>query len=347
MRRPRRCRRFGLIAPAAVVAGCLSQSPERFDKPRIVDVQRGLSSVEIAELLVDENVLSHKWGFLWKRVRNRSAKLMAGEYVFERPMSADEVFEKLANGRVRLYPLTVPEGLNRFEIAELVGKKGIGTEAEFLALTALPGPIKDLLPEATTLEGALFPDTYYLSKASTVHDLVRSMLRSFREALAEARKHRTVDLSDWDATVLASMIEDETGMSGERPLVSSVFHNRMRRGMLMQCDPTIAYGLMLEGRYRGMLYRRDLSDPTPYNTYVHKGLPPGPITNPGAASLQAAFDPAETDFIFFVARPGYTSGHSFSARLRDHNRAVQALRAYNAEVRAARRADRAELETAD
>ncbi len=333
-----------VILGCAMAALCMAQTePEPFDKPRIVDISRGLSSVEIADLLVSEGVLRHKWGFLWRRILDRRTKLMAGEYIFEHPMSADEVFEKLASGRVRLYPVTIPEGLNRFEIAKLVAAKGFGTEQEVLALTALPGPVKDLLPAAETLEGALFPETYHLSKASTVQDLVKAMLRNFRRELEKARAGRTVDIGDWDALVLASMIEDETGRPEERPLVASVFHNRIRRGMLMQCDPTIAYGLILEGRYRGMVYRSDLSDPTPYNTYLNKGLPPGPITNPGAAALRAAFAPAESDFIFFVARPGFANGHAFSVNLQAHNRAVRSLRAYNAAQRAADQVDKVEI----
>ena len=312
-----------------------------------MEIRRGLSSVEIAELLVEEGVLSHKWGFIWNRILDRSTKLMAGEYLFEGPMSAGDVFETLAEGRVRLYPITIPEGLNRFQIAKIVAAKGLGTEDHFLALTALPGPVKDLLPEATSLEGALFPETYHLSKASTPADLVRSMLESFRTNLEEARHHRSSDISDWDAVILASMIENETGTASERALVSSVFHNRIERDMLMQCDPTIAYGLMLEGRYRGMVYRSDLADPNPYNTYIYTGLPPGPITNPGAASLRAAFAPAKSDYLFFVARPCHLGGHSFSARLQDHNRAVAVLRAYNKAQRLAEKANRAAAETAD
>ena len=320
-----------LVAALLAISGFSSscESPEgTFEQPVVVEISRGLSSIQIAEKLQASGVITSKWGFLWERLWERSATLMAGEYAFERPMSAADAFDYLALGRVILYPLTIPEGLNRFEIAEIVAAEGWSTEEEFLALTADSSLAKDIAPNATTLEGLLFPETYSLAKTSTVHDLVDAMLAQFRKALAEAHSQRTAKISDWDALVLASMIEKETERADERGLVSSVFHNRIRRGMLLQCDPTIIYGLVLDGRYRGKIYRSDLSDPHAYNTYVHNGLPPGPITNPGAMALRSAFAPEESDYLFFCAKPGLLQGHTFSTRLHDHNRAVQELRRY-------------------
>ena len=308
-------------------------SADAFEEPVVVEIGRGLTSMEIAEKLEAAGVIESKWGFLWERLWNRSATLMAGEYGFEQPLSAAEAFEKLASGRVILYPLTIPEGLNRFEIAEIVAAEGWSTKEEFIALTEDPGLARDILPEAKTLEGLLFPETYNLAKTSTVHDLLEAMLAGFRDALATARSQRTAEISDWDALVLASMIEKETEQPDERGLVSSVFHNRLQRGMLMQCDPTIIYGLVLDGRYRGKIYLSDLSDPHAYNTYVHDGLPPGPIANPGLMSLNSAFAPDESDYLFFCAKPGHGQGHAFSTRLRDHNLAVQALRRYERSIR--------------
>lgn len=320
-----------LVAALAITGGFGARCAaplDSFEEPVVVEIGRGLSSTEIAESLQASGVIASKWGFLWERLWDRSATLMAGEYEFGRPLTATEAFEKLVAGQVILYPLTIPEGLNRFEIAEIVAAEGWSSKEEFVALTADPGLIKDILPHAETLEGVLFPETYSLAKTSTVHDLLAAMLGEFRDALTEARSQRTAEISDWDALVLASMIEKETERAEERGLVSSVFHNRMRRGMLMQCDPTIIYGLVLDGRYRGRIYRSDLSDPHAYNTYVHDGLPPGPITNPGAMSLNSAFAPEESDYLFFCAKPGRLQGHTFSTRLRDHNRAVQELRRY-------------------
>ena len=329
-------------AAAVLVAALLTAScggvghdepADAFEEPVVVEIGRGLSSMEIAEMLEASGVIASKWGFLWERLWDRSATLMAGEYGFEGPLSAAEAFEKLASGRVILSPLTIPEGLNRFEIAEIVAAEGLSTKEEFIALTEDPGLAKDILPEAKTLEGLLFPETYSLAKTSTVHDLLEAMLAGFRDALATARSQRTAEISDWDALVLASMIEKETEQPDERGLVSSVFHNRLQRGMLMQCDPTIIYGLVLDGRYRGKIYLSDLSDPHAYNTYVHDGLPPGPIANPGLMSLNSAFAPDESDYLFFCAKPGHGQGHAFSTRLRDHNLAVQALRRYERSIR--------------
>lgn len=325
------------LVAALLTAGCGGaghEGPEdAFEEPIVVEIGRGLSSMEIAEELEAAGVIASKWDFLWERLWDRSAKLMAGEYSFEGPISAAEAFEKLASGRVILYPLTIPEGLNRFEIAEIVASKGWSTKEEFIALTADSSLAEDIFPEAKTLEGLLFPETYNLAKTSTVHDLLEAMLAGFGDALAAARSQRTAEISDWDALVLASMIEKETDRPDERGLVSSVFHNRLQRGMLLQCDPTIIYGLMLDGRYRGRIYLSDLSDPHVYNTYVHDGLPPGPIANPGLMSLKSAFAPDESDYLFFCAKPGHGQGHTFSTRLRDHNLAVQALRRHEQSMR--------------
>lgn len=294
----------------------------------MVEIERGAGSRRIGEQLVEAGVTNSMWLFLWERAWNLDAKLMAGEYIFERPVSASEAFEILAAGKVRLYPLTIPEGLNRFQIADVIDAAGLATRDEALALTADPGPVKDLLPQAESLEGVLYPETYSLAKSSTAEDLLDAMVDRFLEALAEAREQRTVEIGDWEAVILASMIEEEAVGQTERGLVSSVFHNRIRRGMLMQCDPTIIYGLVREDRYRGKIYLSDLRDPHPYNTYIHEGLPPGPIASPGLESLKAAFAPSESDFLFFVAAPGVHQGHVFSAKLQDHNRAVRELRQY-------------------
>lgn len=331
----RSARKRAAIAATAVLAACAGGTEPRapFSEPVIVEIDRGTTTRQIADALESHGVIGSKWTFLWERARNRDATLMAGEYLFDRPVPAAAAFRMIADGRVRLYPITVPEGLNRFEIAEVVAGTGMVGREEFLALSADPTPVRDLLPRAQTLEGALFPETYSLARTSTAGDLVNAMLARFREALSEARDQRTADIDDWDALILASMIEEETAEPAEVGLVSSVFHNRIRRGMLMQCDPTIVYGLVLEGRYRGRIYRSDISDPHPYNTYVHGGLPPGPITNPGLPALQAAFAPDESDFLYFVAKPGIQLGHVFSITLGAHNRAVRDLRRYERSVR--------------
>ena len=317
------------VLAIALSTGCEGETArEPFSEPVVIEIPRGSTSREIAEALQSRGVISSKWAFLWERALNRDTTLQAGEYLFERPLTASEVIDILESGSVRLYPLTIREGLNRFDTADVVATAGLATREEFVALTADPTAVRDIQPRAETLEGFLFPDTYKLAKTSTAQDLIDAMVASFRRALARARSQRSTAIDDWDALVLASMIEKETAEKGERGLVSSVFHNRIRRGMLMQCDPTIIYGLVLEGRYRGRIYLSDLTDPHRYNTYVHEGLPPGPIASPGMESLRAAFCPSRSDYLFFVATPGPRAGHTFSATLRDHNAAVRDLRLY-------------------
>lgn len=299
----------------------------------ILEIARGTTTRQIADALESHGVIGSKWAFLWERAWNLDRTLMAGEYSFDRPVPAAEAYRMIADGRVILYPITIPEGLNRFETADVVAETGMVGREDFLALSADPTPVQDLLPRARTLEGTLFPETYSLARTSTARDLINAMLARFREALSDARDLRIADIDDWDALILASMIEEEAAEPAELGLVSSVFHNRIRRGMLMQCDPTIIYGLVLEGRYRGRIYRSDISDPHPYNTYVHGGLPPGPISNPGLRALRAAFAPDESEFLFFVAKPGIHLGHVFSTTLGAHNRAVRDLRRYERSLR--------------
>ena len=318
----------------ALLAGCGSGEPVGpFAEPVVLDIALGESSRDIAEALEARGIIPSKWSFLWKRAWNRKTTLMAGEYMFRQPVRASEAFEMIASGRVRLYRLTLPEGLNRFEITKVVAESSLVSADAFLDLTVDPAPVRDLFPQAETLEGFLFPETYSLARTSTAKDLVGAMISRFTEAMQEARAQSTVEIEDWNALILASMIEEETRGRAERALVSSVFHNRMRRGMLMQCDPTIAYGLILENRYSGRILRADLSDAHPYNTYIHGGLPPGPISNPSKEALMAAFKPAESDYLYFVAKPGVQVGHVFSKTLGAHNRAVRDLRRYQRSVR--------------
>ena len=252
---------------------------------------------------------------------------MAGEYRFSAADSPAGILSRFAAGDVLLYPLTIPEGLTRFDVSTLVAKAGYAGEDEFLELTADPAPVQDLFPEAKSLEGFLFPETYSLARTATAEQLLAAMLTNFRQAFEAASQGVQTDLSLYETVTLASLIEKESGIPNERPLISAVFHNRLQRSMRLQCDPTIIYGLLVEGRYRGAIHASDIEDPHPYNTYVHAGLPPGPIANPGTESLRAALSPADSNYIFFVANPGGAGDHSFSSSLREHNQAVARLRA--------------------
>ena len=298
-----------------------------FPEPITFEYLPGTTSQATAVALEELGVVESRWHFLGARALNREEVLMAGEYEFAIAESPLDIIARLAGGDVMLRTLTIPEGLTRFETAKLIAEAGYAEEEEFLALTADSSAIRDIAPDAETLEGFLFPETYSLSKTTSGEQLIEAMLANFRTAFAAANEDAGAELAPLEVITLASLIEKETGVAAERPLVSAVFHNRLERGMRMQCDPTIIYGLLVEGRYRGDIYASDLIDPHPYNTYVHTGLPPGPIANPGAASLHAALAPADSDYIFFVANPGGEGSHTFSVTLSDHNRAVARFRA--------------------
>lgn len=322
-----------LLAAAAIAAAYIYSeihSPYgEFPEPVDFEYVRGASGAGTAATLEQLGVVRSRWLFLAARALNPGAVLMAGEYRFSAADSPAGILSRFAKGDVLLRQLTIPEGLTRFEVSNLVATAGYADEDEFLRLTADPKPMHDLFPEAKSLEGFLFPETYSLAKTATGEQILAAMLVNFRQAFASASASEgaKTDLSPYETLTLASLIEKESGVPGERPLISAVFHNRLQRRMLLQCDPTIIYGLILEDRYKGTILLGDLKDPHPYNTYVHGGLPPGPIASPGAESLRAALAPADSEYIFFVANPGGAGDHSFSSTLREHNQAVARLRA--------------------
>jgi len=303
----------------------VGSTAEVFPEPVAIEIERGTSTHDIANELEAKGVIPSKWPFLAIRALKRGVTLQAGYYRFERPMTAWGAFNALREGSIRYYPVTIPEGFNRFEIAEAISATGLISRQEFVEATEDAHAVKDEFPKADSIEGFLFPDTYYLDETSTPAKVVAVMTERFRIVFAEATQGATSDLDPYEMLILASMIEKETSESEEHRVVSSVFHNRLRLPMLMQCDPTVIYGLVLEDRYRGRLLSADLEDPHPYNTYVHSGLPPGPIANPGRDALAAAASPAESEFLYFVAK-GDGGGHVFSKNLIAHNQAVAAYR---------------------
>lgn len=315
-----------LVIGIAAVAYAVASSYQGYEEPVVVMIEPGTSSEQIGAELESRGVIRSRWLFLATRAARFRTKLMAGEYRFERPMSVWDVYGHIASGRVLQHPITFREGLTRFEIASLVASAGFATREEFLAECEQTGRIEDLAPEAQNLEGFLFPETYQMTRPFSAEKLADMMVARFRSVYEQLAARHEPALKPYELVTLASLIEKETGVGGERKLVSSVFHNRLKRRMLLQCDPTVIYALVLEDRYEGRLTRDDLAIPHEYNTYVHAGLPPGPIANPGRASLEAAFKPAETNYLFFVAQAGGGGGHVFSESLEAHNRAVGAYR---------------------
>lgn len=266
---------------------------------------------------------------LWLRWKGGDETLHAGEYRFEHPSTPIEVLERLRRGDVVLHAVTVPEGLTLVETARRIADAGFADEDALFAAFSDPAPILDFDPEAGDLEGYLFPDTYRFPRGETAPRIMEALVGRFREMAGPDYDERAgrAGLSLRQAVVLASLIEKETSLPSERPRISRVFHNRLDREMPLQCDPTVIYALRRDGIEVRALSRRDLAHQSPWNTYVHVGLPPGPICSPGRDSLLAALDPSEGDELYFVASPD--GGHRFSATLEGHLRAVREWRDYS------------------
>ena len=250
-------------------------------------------------------------------------RLKAGEYRFDRPMTAREVVDKIAKGEVDLVRITFREGLTIADMAALFETQGLGTAASFREAAGNAASIADLDPVATDLEGYLFPETYAVSRHVDAAKLVAAMVDRFRvvltPALLEAARARGLTLRQF--VTLASIVEKETGAASERATVAAVYSNRLRIGMGLQCDPTVIYALQRAGTFDGNLRRDDLAFDSPYNTYKYAGLPPGPIAAPGKDALESAAHPAEVDYLYFVSRNDGT--HAFARSLDEHNRNVQ------------------------
>jgi UPF0755 protein len=285
-------------------------------------VPPGASAEAIGRRLERQGLVRHPLIFrLLVQARGLGGQLKAGEYELRGPVSLDDVVALLARGDVVRNEVTIPEGRTLQETASLLAAAGVD-RAAFLEAARDPAPIRDLDPEATDLEGYLFPDTYDVPLAGDpARSLVRRMVRRFREVIAPERTRVAKrGLSLREVVILASLVELETAAAEERPRIAAVFENRLKRGMLLQTDPTVIYALKSEQRWNGNIRRRDLEIASPYNTYRYPGLPPGPIGSPGRDAILAVLDPAETRDLYFVSRNDGT--HEFSETLTDHNRAV-------------------------
>ena len=285
---------------------------------KILDFPLGTSTAEMADLLQSAGVIRSARLFQLTRYLSPSAALQAGEYQFDKPASTIDVFRKIARGDTFYYELVVPEGSNLFDIAESIKAIKIFAADGFLAEARNPRLILDLDPQAPSLEGYLFPDTYRVNRQTTAESLCRTMTHRFREMWRKL--DTTADVHQ--AVTLASLVEREAHNPEERPVVASVFRNRLSIGMKLDCDPTTVYAALLNGTYRGKIHRSDLQSESQYNTYVHTGLPPGPISNPGLSSIKAALNPAATDYLFFVAKADGSGGHTFSSSIAQHSAAV-------------------------
>ena len=294
-----------------------------------VVLEPGLDAGSMLARLGDAGVLSHpRVVRAWLSWKDGARRLDAGEYRFDAPESALEVVRRLEEGDVLLHPITLPEGLTLVEIAHRFAEAGYGEYESMVAVFGDPTPVRDLDPLALDLEGYLFPDTYHFPRGASAATIAGTLVQRFRDAIGDGYLDAAASagLQLREAVILASLIERETATPGERKRISRVFHNRLDRGMKLECDPTVIYALEREGRRVERLTYDDLRFKSPWNTYEVQGLPAGPIANPGQASLEAAVDPADGSELYFVASPD--GGHRFSVRHSDHLRAVAEWRRY-------------------
>ncbi|MGA2597744.1 MAG: endolytic transglycosylase MltG [Bryobacteraceae bacterium] len=303
----------------------LARPYKGFQNETFIEIAKGTTTRGMANQLARTGVIQSSWQFLLARAIRPSATLQAGEYRFAASSSVWTVYDRIARGDIFYYELTVPEGSNMFDIAAGIEHLGIIPAADFLRAAQNPAMIHDIAPEAPTLEGYLFPSTYRLTRHITAAEICKLMTETFRKQWRQLATHAQGKPVNQIVT-LASLVEKETAVPAERPTVAGVYENRLRAGMALDCDPTTIYAALLEHRYRGTIYRSDLESLNPYNTYKHAGLPPGPIANPGAASLEAALAPAGTPYLYFVARGDGSGGHRFSSTIEEHERAVQQYR---------------------
>ncbi|HVB38886.1 MAG TPA: endolytic transglycosylase MltG [Vicinamibacterales bacterium] len=318
-----------LVLGAAGAAGVLyhrAYTPYRgYSEPaRIVEIAPGSGSRVIGERLVAAGVVPDRYTFETAiHLAGASRRLKAGAYRFDRPMTPLDVVDKIARGDVYVVRITFPEGLTIREMARLYEARGLGTAAAFERAASDPAPIRALDPDATSLEGYLFPETYSVQPNAPASTLVDAMVARFRQVFDPALRQdaEARGLSVRQTVTLASIVEKETGNPSERSLVAAVYENRLRIGMALQCDPTVIYALEQAGRYTGHLHHDDMSFDSPYNTYRYPGLPPGPIASPGLASINAALNPAPVTYLYFVSRHDGT--HVFARTLAEHNRNVR------------------------
>jgi UPF0755 protein len=313
---------------------------------KFVMLRPGYSTRRIAAELKSAGVIRNALAFVFWHRLHRKQSLKAGEYLFDKTAKALDVHDRLVRGDIYVHTVVIPEGYTMFDIAEAVEDAGLGSRREFLDVAQSDlGLISDLAPDAKSLEGYLFPNTYEFTRTQNMKDIVAAMVKQFRQVteqigLATGVQNidpQRADSSKTDAqrtdaqktevqkiVTMASIIEKETAVAEERPLVASVYYNRLAQNMALQADPSVIYAELLDGTYGGALHHSDMRFQSAYNTYAHPGLPPGPISNPGRTSLEAAMHPAKTDYYYFVSDGN--SHHRFSRSLEEHNQNVARLR---------------------
>jgi UPF0755 protein len=329
----------------------LTSKHEHQSADSVITIEQGMGTREIVNRLANAGVVTDRNALLlWLTVTGQGRSLKAGDYEFPSPISAVEVIDKIRKGEVATRKVTIPEGYNRFDIASTLAEKtGLATKERFLALTGAPTLIKDIDPDARSLEGYLFPDTYEYTPKTTPEELIKQMVTRFRDVYNSkpefSQRAAERNLTLHQIMTMASMVEEEARVDEERPVVASVFYNRLAKDMKLASDPTFVYAALLADDYDG-----DVNNPkhrarlSPYNTYQYDGLPPGPITNPGWKSIQAALEPADTQYLYFVVN-GTEGRHKFSRTVEEHEAAVAEYRKLQQQQREAAQQRQAEPAT--
>ncbi len=291
----------------------------------VVYIPSGSGFSAIQQLLADHDVIVADIRFeILARILGASGRLQAGEYVFSPGLSHKEVIAKLTEGEILYRSLSIPEGSNLYQIADVLAHDFDFDRREFLRLVNDREFIDSFGLSVASLEGYLFPDTYFVSRQQSLDDVLAMMVRRFQQVFSDIAANQALSfpgagsLSYHQVIILASIVEKETGIADERPLVAAVFLNRLKKNMKLQADPTVIYGI---ADFNGNLTRKDLKTPSPYNTYTLKGLPAGPIANPGRPAIEAVLRPADVGYLYFVAKKD--GRHYFSTTFQEHNRAVR------------------------
>ena len=313
-----------LLLAALATGGWLAwalRMPITPEGQKFVLLRPGYSTRRIAAELKSAGVIRNTLAFvLWHRI-HRKQSLKAGEYLFDKAATPLEVHDRLARGDIYVHTVVIPEGYTMFDIAQAVQDAGLGSSQQFLEVARTDvGLISDLSPDAKSLEGYLFPNTYEFTRTQNMKDIAGAMVKQFR--LVAEQIGLTIDVQK--TVTMASIIEKETAVPEERPMVASVYYNRLGRNVALQADPSVIYAELLDGSYAGALHHSDMGFQSAYNTYTHPGLPPGPIGNPGRVSLEAAMHPAKTELYYFVSDGN--GHHRFSHSLEEHNQNVARLR---------------------
>jgi UPF0755 protein len=292
---------------------------ERGGADQVIVVKEGLSLQEVADELERTKIITNRSLFMmWARVMGYSTKIKAGEYQLSPRMAPIRVLEILTTGTIITHPVTIPEGFTKEQIAELLSRKGLVKKLRFLSLTDDPEVLKKYGISGPSLEGYLYPDTYQVGRGLSAESIIDVMVRRFWEvAKPFAKRAEESGMKMKEVVIIASIVEKETGLGEERPIIASVFLNRIKKRMRLASDPTVIYGIK---NFDGNLTRKDLATRTPYNTYVIRGLPPGPIANPGQEAIKAVLYPAKTNYLYFVSKND--GSHHFSKTLKEHNKAV-------------------------